>query len=166
MLSTILSSLFGGALRLAPEVIRFFDKKEDRAHELAMVDRQIALENQKLEADKQRSYMRVNEAQVTGDIQLDAAGLDALQKAIQAQGQASGVKWVDGFNSLMRPLITFWWVIVLTTLVEICMFTLLVKAGTAPVEAVLKLWGEEEKAIVAGIINFWFLDRVIRRRNK
>lgn len=159
MLLTLLGSLLGGLFRLAPEFLQWMDKKNERAHELAMLDKQ-------LEADKLRSDLRINEIQAQGNITLDAAGLDALKEAIKAQGQLTGIKWVDAFNALMRPLITFWWVIVLSTAVQVCMFILLLNSGIAPVEAILKMWGPEEKAIVAGIINFWFLDRVIRNRNK
>lgn len=34
--SGLLGSLFGGLFRLAPEVFRFFDRKDERAHELKM----------------------------------------------------------------------------------------------------------------------------------
>lgn len=157
MFLTLLGSLFGGLFRLAPELMKWLDKKDERAHELAMFDKQ-------LEADKLRSEQKINEIEAQGQVTLDAAGLAALQEAIKAQGQLTGVKWVDACSSIMRPLITFWWVIVLSTLAEICMFYQLVHAGVPAVDSVLKLWGPEEKATVAGIINFWFLDRVIRKR--
>ena len=36
----IFGSLLGGIFRLAPEVLKFFDKKNERQHELAMFDKQ------------------------------------------------------------------------------------------------------------------------------
>lgn len=36
----LLGSIFGGVFRLAPEVLKFFDKKNEREHELAMFGRQ------------------------------------------------------------------------------------------------------------------------------
>jgi len=36
--SGVIGSLFGGLFRLAPEVLKFFDKQNDRKHELAMMD--------------------------------------------------------------------------------------------------------------------------------
>jgi hypothetical protein len=154
---TLLGGLFGGLFRLAPELMKWLDKKDERAHELSMFDKQI-------EADKLRSEQKIDEIETQGQYTLDTAGLAALQEAIKAQGQMTGIKWVDGVNSMMRPLITFWWVIVLSTVAEVCMYISLLHAGVPGVDAVLKLWGPEEKATVAGIINFWFLDRVIRRR--
>lgn len=45
MLFTILSALGGGLLRLLPELLALFNKKTDNSHELAMLDKQLALEN-------------------------------------------------------------------------------------------------------------------------
>ena len=40
----IFGSLLGGIFRLAPEVLKFFDKKNERQHEMAMFSRQCELE--------------------------------------------------------------------------------------------------------------------------
>ena len=40
----LLGSIFGGVFRLAPEVLKFFDKKNERSHELLMFSRQCELE--------------------------------------------------------------------------------------------------------------------------
>ena len=40
----ILGSVLGGVFRLVPEVIKYFDKKNERQHELAMFDKQCDLE--------------------------------------------------------------------------------------------------------------------------
>jgi hypothetical protein len=39
-----LGGVFGGIFRLAPEVLKFFDKKNERLHEMAMFSRQCELE--------------------------------------------------------------------------------------------------------------------------
>ena len=40
----IFGSLLGGIFRLAPEVLKYFDKKNERQHELSMFDKQCELE--------------------------------------------------------------------------------------------------------------------------
>ena len=40
----VLGSLLGGVFRLIPEVLKSFDKKNERTHELAMFDKQCDLE--------------------------------------------------------------------------------------------------------------------------
>ena len=40
----VIGSVLGGVFRLAPEVLKFFDKKNERLHELSMFSRQCELE--------------------------------------------------------------------------------------------------------------------------
>ncbi len=37
----VLSFIFGGIFRLAPEFLKWMDKKDERKHELAMLDAQM-----------------------------------------------------------------------------------------------------------------------------
>ena len=46
MIETLLGGLLGGAFRLAPEILKWFDRRGERGHELAMQDK--ALEFEKL----------------------------------------------------------------------------------------------------------------------
>lgn len=46
MIETLLGGLLGGAFRLAPEILKWLDRKGERGHELAMQDK--ALEFEKL----------------------------------------------------------------------------------------------------------------------
>ena len=41
MFETLLGGVFGGVLRLAPEVFKLFDKKNERAHELKMIEAEM-----------------------------------------------------------------------------------------------------------------------------
>ena len=152
---TLLGGGLGGLLRLAPELLKWADRKNERKHELAMLDKQN-------EADKNRSAAELTALQSAGQFQLDTAALTALQEAIKGQSQLTGVKWVDALSQLMRPLITLQWVIILYPAVIVATYVLMLQAGDGALNALLKVFGPEEKAMVAGIVNFWFLDRVIR----
>jgi len=156
MLETLIGTLLGGAFRMAPELLKWLDRKGDRAHELTMFDKQI-------EADKLRASQQLEMSQLQADTTTATAELAAMIAATNAQGVKSGVKWVDAMSSLMRPLITFWWVIVLYTISLGARFWVLVMEGTPNVEAIIMLWGADEKAIVASIISFWFVDRSLRK---
>ena len=39
MIETLLGGLLGGAFRLAPEILKWFDRQGERGHELAMQDK-------------------------------------------------------------------------------------------------------------------------------
>ena len=45
MVETILGSLVGGVFRLVPEVLRWFDRKDERKHELKMQDNSLSFKN-------------------------------------------------------------------------------------------------------------------------
>lgn len=158
MLTTLFGSLFGGLFRLAPEVIKFLDARADRAHELAMFDKQ-------LEAERLKGNMQLEQINAQAAATISSEELQAMVEATKAQAMKSGIRWVDAISSLMRPLLTFWWAIVLYTVALGAEFYALVYLSNQPmVSAILQLWGEDEKAIVASIMAFWFVDRALRRR--
>jgi hypothetical protein len=156
MIETLVGGVFGGLLRMVPEVLKWLDRKDDRAHELSMFDKQLAAD--KLRADAQQIAF-----QTQADTMMNTAELAALISATEAQGKLTGVRWVDAISSLMRPLITFWWVIVMYSTALIARFCVLVQSGSPGIEAIVMLWGTDEKAIVMSIISFWFMDRTLRK---
>ena len=153
----VLGFIFGGIFRLAPELMKFMDKKDERKHELALLDKNM-------EADRLRAEMQIRQIEAEADVVLGKAEIDAIIAATQAQGQKSGVRWIDGFNALLRPLIAFWWVIVLYSGSLVVQFYALVwKFHESVPVAVMTVFGEQEKAIALSIIGFVFVDRAIRR---
>jgi predicted Fe-S protein YdhL (DUF1289 family) len=157
MIETLVGTLFGGAFRMAPEILKWLDRKDERKHELSMFDRQLNAERVKLEASQRL-------AQTQSDERITVADLQAMVEATKAQAVQTGIRWVDALSSLMRPLITFWWVIVLYTTAIVAQFWQMVEQNVATVDAILRLWGPDERAIVASIIAFWFVDRSLRKR--
>ena len=156
---TVISGVFGGLLRLAPEVFKYFNQKTKMKHELEM---------QRLHFE----YMKLQIAQVKetiiekGAIDYSTKSLDALETAIEAQAKPSGVKWIDGFSALMRPLITFQWVILLYPGVIVATFVILVMNNVSVLDAMNKVFGESEKALVSFIVDFWFIGRVLETGRK
>jgi hypothetical protein len=155
MIETLVGTLFGGLFRMLPEFLKWLDRKDERAHELSMFDKQLEADKIQIEAGQKLAEIEANKSLRLGDLQ-------ALIEGVKAQAVQTGVRWVDAINSLMRPLITFWWVIALYTSAMIAQFVVLVQGGMVPVEAVLRMWGPDEKAIVASIISFWFVDRSLK----
>jgi len=153
----VLSFIFGGIFRLAPEMLKWLDKKDERKHELAMLDAQM-------KADQLRAELSIKQIEAEAEVVLGKAELEAIIAATKAQGQKSGVRWIDGLNSLLRPLIAFWWVIVLYSGSIIVQFYALVwKFHEAVPIAMLTVFGAQEKSIALSIIGFVFVDRAIRR---
>lgn len=157
MIETLFGTLLGGVFRMAPEVLKWLDRKDERKHELNMLDKQIEADRLKLDASQKL-------AETQADERITLADLQAMVEATKAQAVQTGIRWVDAISSLMRPTITFWWVIVMYSVALAAQFVVLLDQGATGVGAILKLWGPDERAIVASIVSFWFVDRSLRKR--
>jgi hypothetical protein len=152
--SSILGGALGGIFRLAPEVLKYFDRKGERSHELAMQDKQ-------LEFAKLQGNLKIQEAQ----IQADAIDISALKDVLVAQAQLTGNKFIDFINSFVRPYLAY----SLSFLyfgVKITYGIALFQSGTSSYDIARALYTPDDQALFWGIVNFYFLDRVIRAKSR
>lgn len=156
MLETLLGTLFGGIFRMAPEVLKWLDRKDERKHELSMFDKQ-------LEADKLRGDQAQQLAATQADAAIGAAEIQAIIEATKAQAMQTGIKWVDAFNAIIRPLLALQWLIVLWPAVVVAGFALAVQTGADPLVALKAAFGVDEKAMAASVASFWLVDRSLRK---
>ena len=156
MLETLLGTLFGGAFRLAPEVLKWMDRKDERAHELAMFDKQ-------LEADKLKGDQQLAQINAQADANIGAAEVQAIIEATKAQAVQTGIAWVDALNALVRPLLAMQWLILLWPAVIVAGFALAIQHGTDPLVALRAAFGVDEKAMAASVASFWLVDRSLRK---
>jgi hypothetical protein len=144
---SLLGSLLGFGTSFLPKVMDFFQDKQDKKHELAVMEvqirQQIELATQKLEA--------VN-------VEADIREIEALQKSMQPTGS----KLIDGYRATVRPTITYAFFI-LFIFVEVSAYLSLTAAGISGLDAVQAIWDEETKALFAAVISFWFGGRAIAR---
>jgi hypothetical protein len=155
MIETLLGGLLGGVFRLAPEVLKWFDRKAERGHELAMQDKA-------LEFEKLRGAQRMAEIGASADAAWNTGAIDALKEAVAAQGQRSGIGWADALSASVRPVITYWFM-ALYCAAKTATFAAGVGAGAGWGDAILHAWTEADQALWAGVLNFWFLGRVFDR---
>ena len=155
MIETLLGGLLGGAFRLAPEILKWLDRKGERGHELAMQDKA-------LEFEKLRGAQRMAEIGAAADAAWNTGAIDALKEAVAAQGHQSGVRWADALSASVRPVITYWFM-GLYCAAKTAAFAAAVTAGAGWGEVILHAWTEADQALWAGVLNFWFLGRVFER---
>ena len=155
MIETLLGGLLGGAFRLAPEILKWLDRKGERGHELAMQDKA-------LEFEKLRGVQRMTEIGAAADAAWNTGAIDALKEAVAAQGHRSGVRWADALSASVRPVITYWFM-GLYCAAKTAAFAVAVTAGAGWGDAILHAWTEADQALWAGVLNFWFLGRVFDR---
>lgn len=156
MLMTLLSLFGGGIMRALPELIGLWNKKTDNAHELAMLDKQFQLE-------QTRAVARHDDIVTQGDIDQTLALLAAQKTALQGQMQKIGIKWVDALNFAVRPLTTYYFLL-LYGLAKLAMFVLAVQSNINGWDAILKLYDDSDRQILAGILAFWFVGRVFDKK--
>lgn len=156
MIETLIGTLFGGAFRMAPEILRWMDKKNERAHELALLDKQI-------EADKLMAQQQLAKITAQADATIGAAEIQAIIEATRAQAAQTGIKWVDALNALVRPLLAFQWLIFLWPAVIVAGFALAIQHGADPLAALRSAFGQDEKAMAASVASFWLVDRSLRK---
>ena len=154
MLETLLGGVFGGLLRLAPEVFKIFDKKNERKHELAMLNAEMEFARMKGEI-----VMRQTEAAISVE------EMSAIGKAFQEQSktaQAAG-KFVAAISALVRPTITYAFVGAYF-MVKVASYLIAVEQGGAWKEVLLSLWNQDDVTIMFTIISFWFVSRTYERK--
>jgi hypothetical protein len=155
MLMTLLSLLGGGVMRALPELIGLWNKKTDNAHELAMMDKQLQLE-------QAQAASRKDEIMTQGGIDQALALLDAQKTALQGQMQKIGIWQVDALNFLVRPLTTYFF-LGMYGLVKLAMLIVAMRAADQWA-AIIQCWSPEDGAILSGILAFWFVGRVFDKK--
>lgn len=173
MLTALISILGGGAgglLRFVPEIFKFFTEKGDREHEYRMTQLQ-------LQVDQARANQQIDLAHVQGDIAQQTADAQAMIEALKPP-PPSGIKWVDAMNSSVRPVITYWWMLLLTIAksitfviatieVWVALKTVTTLAQAIPVLSAFgqKIWTPQDAGILSMILGFWFVDRAMRHNS-
>lgn len=155
MIETLLGGLLGGAFRLAPEILKWLDRKGERGHELAMQDKA-------LEFEKLRGAQRMAEIGASADAAWNTGAIEALRDSTTAQSQTSGVPWVDALSISVRPVITYWFM-ALYCVAKTAAFAAAITAGAGWGTATVHAWTEADQALWAGVLNFWFVGRVFDR---
>lgn len=150
----LLSLIVGSVTRLGPELLKLVTAKRDAEHEFRMTELQLRI-------DRARAAQALDLMQAQGAIVQEAQELQAIVQAARDQGKLTGIAWIDGLSSSVRPVLTYWWCMVLYTAAKIVLVI-----GAWPVEMpalAALLLSDFDRSIVASIIGFWFTDRVLRR---
>ena len=154
----LLGGIFGGIFRLAPEVLKWMDKKNERQHELAMFQRQCELE-------AQRGAQKLAEIGAQREAAIDVGVMDAFQAAINQQAEmvkAAG-GWVASLSASVRPVVTYWILLLWSSAHAVFMWNAWT-SGIPAAEVFKQIMSPDFAALLAGTINYWFLDRTLSKR--
>ena len=139
MIETLLGGAAGGLLRLAPEFLKHFDRKNERAHELSMQDKQLEFEkiNQKGRMEELRSMTDIQELATMGE---------AFKQ--QATADKNSYKWAATISSLVRPIVAF-------LIVGLYLYCRIQNPNQ---------FTDPDFALLSSIVGFYFVNRSIEKK--
>ena len=143
-------ALFGSILgifgSLIPNLLKLWQDKKDKAHEIAILNIQI-------ERERLGHVQRLEEISTTADIE--------ETKALYQSMKPTGVHWVDALNATVRPLITY----AFFALYAWVKIPLIMKGTSGDIYSpfYMVIWSEMDVAIFCTIITFWFGNRTFSK---
>jgi len=143
---TLLASIAGFFSSIFPEILKIFKDKNDKKHELDILDRQI----------------KFNKAKESYQIQEIEIKRDMLEQAAIYQTYKTGINWIDAINGTVRPVLAYSFFIMYCGIKVLQYLALKSQAGQLH-EYVQLLWSIDDQAIFAGIISFYFGQRTFAK---
>lgn len=119
MIEAILSFLGGSTLRMVwGEVSAYLTRKQDHAHEVERMKLQAELDAgqhaRTLSSLRLQGELGVKTIEVQAEGAVDQLEAQGWLEAVKATGRATGVRWVDAWNSAIRPGVATWGIVMLT----------------------------------------------------
>jgi hypothetical protein len=119
MITALLSFLGGNVFRMIfGEVIAFLNKKQDHAQEVERMRLQAELDAAQHSRNRESITVQANLGVKTIQVQSDAAigqiEAEGWLEAVKSTAIKTGVKWIDGWNAVIRPGVATWAIIMMT----------------------------------------------------
>ncbi len=152
----LISGLGGGILRMVPEVLKWMDRKDERKHELDMLQKEM---------DYAQIKGQIVEKQTEAAISV--AELDAIKSAVEEQGKtAQAAGWfVAALSALVRPAITYWFTGIYT-IYKMNIISMAKEQHVSWTDAIAQSWTVNDMQIYSMILGFWFVGRVWDNQKK
>tara|TARA_R110000823_G_scaffold59668_2_gene143131 strand:+ start:981 stop:1427 length:447 start_codon:yes stop_codon:yes gene_type:complete len=145
---SLLGSLLGFGTSFLPKVMDYFQDKQDKKHELQLMDKQL---EQQIQIGNQKLDMVHVEA--------DIRETEALLKSQTALTKSSS-QWITDLAASVRPFITY------LLFVEFMGLTMLLAGGYIDNAMYSLIWSDEVVGIWAAVISFWFGSRTFNRKSQ
>jgi hypothetical protein len=156
MLTSLLGAVAGGLFRVLPELLKFLERKDERRHELNLLDKEKEIAQIKGEIAMRQTQANLMTTELT-----------ALSAALQEQGETARAagSWVAAISALVRPAVTYA-VVSFYFAVKLATFVLAVQQDGAWAAVLKDMWTEDDQAVLSLVLTFWFVGRVWERANK
>jgi len=154
---SILSAVLGFATSGLPSILDFFKQKGDQKHEQSMarldMERALALAEKGYASQERIEEFRTDQV----EMETYAQERMALYKH-DAKMSEGASPWVINLRASVRPVITYIFVFIVL-FIDIVGLIWAIKSGVDFVTALEIIFSDEEMAIFASIIGFWFGSR-------
>ena len=151
---SLISSLMGFAAGGLPKVLDFVQDRGDKKHELAMMaanrEREIALAREGFVAQARVEEIKTEQI----EMQTQAQEKLAMWKHDMKIGEGAST-WVINLRASVRPVVTYLFVGLLIV-VDVAGIWYAYSTGVAFAQAMDMVFSDDEMAILAAIISFWF----------
>jgi hypothetical protein len=145
---SLLGSLLGFGTSFIPMIMNYFQDKQDKKHELQLMDKQL---EQQIQIGNQKLDMVHVEA--------DIRETEALLKSQSSLNRQSS-QWITDLAASVRPFITY------LLFIEFMVLTFLLAFGYIDNEMYALIWSDEIMAMWAAVISFWFGSRTFNRKSQ
>lgn len=149
ILDSLFSGILGGVLRLAPEIIKLLDRKNERDHEARMMDKELDMARQ-----------RAEQAMHTLDAGVQLAQFDAMAaaNASQAEMARAGGWFVSAVSALVRPGVTYG-IFAFYVACRAAGLVLAFQQGGDWRSVLANAWTADDMAVLMLVLTFWFTGR-------
>lgn len=145
---SLLGSLLGFGTSFLPKVMDYFQDKQDKAHELALMDKQL----------EQQKVIGAQKLQMV-NVEADIRESEALLKHDAGLQKRSSQCIVD-LAASVRPIVTY------LLFVEIFVLTWLLALDMITTEMYRLVFNNEMQAVWAAVVSFWFGARTMARKQQ
>jgi hypothetical protein len=159
---SLISSLMGFAAGGLPKLIDVYQQKGDQKHELALMaaqrEREIALAKEGFVAQARVEEIKTEQI----EMQTQAQEKLAMWKHDMKIGEGAST-WVINLRASVRPVVTYLFVGLLIV-VDVAGIWYAYSTGVAFAEAIEVIFSDDEMAILAAIISFWFGSQAFNKK--
>lgn len=155
----LLSPILGALTRFVPFLFNLWHEKGDRDHEYRMT--QLQLQIDKARAEQQIDLVHANSAAATA-----ASEMQAWAESMAAQARPSGVPWIDGLSSSVRPVLTYWHCLVLYTIYKWAQASISLHHGADVAATIVTLVTDFDRSLIGSMLGYWFADRSLMKAAK
>lgn len=147
---SLLATLLGGLSGLLPNILKFFEKKQEFAHELD-------LKRLEMEAAKQgvELTLKVEEAKADAaegpDLRRHDLGLD-------------GGPFINGLRASIRPVVTYTFFFFFLLVKGVILYQIIHNANVSPLDAFRAIWDTDTSAIFSAVMAFHFGSRTLEKQ--